>query len=154
MAFLFHGLRLCTPLGHCLFFDKAWEWYYSPSLDYLLQSQQGSWRSFSKIHKRDRLPLFTSSGTFALPPADMERATVYQNKNRIVCSGHVPVINEPNLATESFLQHLSVAAPGEHWCFDYLTLTDDGSTIAQALQHGDAIAISDGSFHVELWAML
>ncbi len=72
---------------------------------------------------------------------------MYHNKNHIVCLGHAPVSNETNLTTESLLQHLSVAPPGERWCLDSLTLTDDGSTIAQAIQDGDAIAISDGSFH-------
>jgi hypothetical protein len=32
------------------------------------------------------------------------------------------------------------------WCFDYLTLSDDGTTIAKAITQGEAIAISDGSF--------
>jgi hypothetical protein len=44
------------------------------------------------------------------------------------------------------LEHLSVLESEEHWCFDYITLLDDGSIITQAIQQGNAIAISDGSF--------
>jgi hypothetical protein len=47
---------------------------------------------------------------------------------------------------DSFLHYLRLAEPGENWCFEHLDLRDDGATFSKAIQDGDAIGISDGSF--------
>ncbi len=67
-------------------------------------------------------------------------------KNCIVCSGHSPILKDIPSSTESFFQHLAFSLPGERWCFDYVDISNDGSVIAQAIQQGEAIAVSDGSF--------
>ncbi len=68
------------------------------------------------------------------PPADLE------------CSGHAPIVKISKHQFNSFLEHLLVLESGECWHFNYNTLSNDGLTFAQAIQHGDAITISDGSF--------
>jgi hypothetical protein len=145
-AVLYRGLRLQAPLGNWLRVEDDWEWYFSPSLECLFRSHQGQWWSFSKLYRRDRLPTFLASGNPTTPPKDLERATIYTTKNRIMCSGHSPILKESICNFNSFLEYLLALEPSERWCFDYLTLSDDGSTMVRAIRQGDAIAISDGSF--------
>jgi hypothetical protein len=101
--------------------------------------------------------MFSVLGTFVEPPGDLERATIYMSKNRIVYSGHSPIRKEQRRHFKSFLDYPSILEPEERSCFDYLTLEDDGSTIAKALQNGDAIVISVGSFQDQFgtaaWAL-
>ncbi len=57
----------------------------------------------------------------------------------------------------SFPHYLQLAEHGENWCFSHIDLGDDGFTLSNALQDGDTIAISDGSFQdqygMAAWAL-
>jgi hypothetical protein len=143
---LLRGLKLRRPLGNWIRHDKSWEWYFSPSEGRLFKSCQGSWESFPLIIKRDRLPAFSNQGKSDLPPSDICRASVYFHRTRIICSGYAPIRVAQAPRAEFFLQHLQMAAQGERWCFSHLDMEDDGQIIALAIQQGEAIAISDGSF--------
>jgi hypothetical protein len=92
-AFLYRGLRLRIPLGNWFPIENGWEWYFSPSQNCLFQYYQGLWRSFSNIHRRKHLPSFSMAGKHELPPADLEKATIYKNKNRKVCTGHSKILD-------------------------------------------------------------
>jgi hypothetical protein len=140
------GLRLKRPLGKWLRFTPEWEWYYSPSQECLFQQTEGKWLSFSQVLKRDRLPTFTNHGVQAIPPTDACRATIYHNRQRIICTGYSPILSQPPNRADTFSQYIKGAVEGEKWCFAHLDMTDDGTILAKAISQGDAITISDGSF--------
>lgn len=56
---LSQGLILKVPLALWCGIEDGWQWIYSPSLDCLLRNDQGSWKFFSKIYRRDHLPNFS-----------------------------------------------------------------------------------------------
>jgi hypothetical protein len=145
-TFLYCGLRLRRPLGKWLKWDDDWEWYFSPSQECLFRYRSDGWKYFSQVHKRDKLPTFLNTGKETNKPEDLQRATIYVNKNRLVCTGWAPIKYTQNPKADTFLQHLSRLDPEEHWCFDYLDMTDDRYIMAEAIKQGNAIAVSDGSF--------
>jgi hypothetical protein len=146
-SFLFRGLRLHSPLGAWLRAGEGWEWFYSPSHECLFKFDSKDWTAFSQIHRRDKLPTFTSVGVVSHPPKDLCRASIYFNKKRIVCTGFSPIRHISQAQPTSLFQHLQLAEKGEKWCFSHFDMQDEGSILAQAIQEGEAIAISDGSFH-------
>jgi hypothetical protein len=48
--------------------------------------------------------------------------------------------NTPSLH-QTFSDFLMNLLPSERWCTDYLSMEDQGITIAHALQHGEAVAV-------------
>ncbi len=145
-AFLHRGLRLRSTLGHWTESDDCWEWYFSPSQECLFQTSQGTWKSYSQILRRNRLPLFFSQAHTQHPSPDLCRATIYTKGSRLVCTGYAPQIKECISRASSFSDFIRESNIGEKWCLEHLDLTGDGSHIAQAIMEGDAIAISDGSY--------
>jgi hypothetical protein len=145
-TFILRGLRLLITLGKWLQWDNDWEWYFSPSQECLFQYSSAGWTSFSQVHKRDKLPTFLTNGTSTSKPADLKRAMIYMNKNRIVCTGYTPILSPPISTANTFLHYLGRSDPGEKWCLDYIDMKDNGHILAEAIQQGTAIAVSDGSF--------
>ncbi len=141
-AFLHRGLRLHSTLGHWTASDCSWEWFFSPSQECLFQTSQGTWKSYSQIIRRNRLPIFSSQAHPQHPPPDLCRATIYTKGSRIVCTGYTPQIKETISKASCFSDFLREAKIGEKWCME----NGDGSHIAQAIREGVAIAISDGSY--------
>jgi hypothetical protein len=47
---------------------------------------------------------------------------------------------------KSLQEHITTSEICESWCIPNIRWSDNGSTIAQAIADGDAIALSDGSF--------
>ena len=78
-SLLYRGLRLRIAMGEWLQWDNDWEWYFSPSQECLFQYSTEGWKFFSKIHKRDKLPMFSNMGTATTKPTDLQRATIYKN---------------------------------------------------------------------------
>ncbi len=74
------------------------------------------------------------------------RATVYPKGINWVCSGYgdiVPDNEKPSI--NSFVDHILNLPDEEKWCFEAVSLADNGQTVAQAIREGIAIAVSDGS---------
>jgi hypothetical protein len=130
---LHRGLRLRCPLGKWLRFTEEWEWYYSPSQECLFKQVNGTWSYFSQIHKRDHLPTFVNQGVQTSPPKDACRATIYSNKQRIICTGFAPTKATSIDKVSTFSQFIQLAEEGEKWCFAHLDMTDEGITLAQAI---------------------
>lgn len=63
-----------------------------------------------------------------------------------MCSGYTPSSISISPSAPTLTQHLLSIADGEKWCFAHMDITDEGRVIANTIIHGEAIAISDGSF--------
>jgi hypothetical protein len=101
---------------------------------------------FSHIIKSDQLPAFLYNTDGESPPGDLCRATVYYNKNKVICAGYGSIRPIKEITADTFTLKLQSASPAERWCFSYLVMEDDGLILAPAIQHGEAIAVCDGSF--------
>jgi hypothetical protein len=145
-AIIARGLRLKHPLGHWTRSEPGWEWFFSPSEGRLFQVHNDTWKAFASIIKKNRLPSFSNHGIRKPPPRDLCRASVYFNKSKVICTGYAPMCKVIVSKSEYFSQYLQEAAVGERWCFSHMDMGDEGQTIATALQHGEVIAVSDGSF--------
>jgi hypothetical protein len=145
-AFLHRGLKLRETLGHWSREDNQWEWYFSPTYGRLFHCDQGVWRSFHQITRRLKNPIFEAVGQQQIPPADLERATIYKKGHKIICTGHSPILSRPAPQARSFSDFLMQSKEDEKWCLACLTFEDDGAILALAISQGDAIAVSDGSY--------
>lgn len=85
-----------------------------PSNECLFQQIDGSWMSFSQIHKRDRLPNFVTRGVLAATPPGVCRATIYQNRNRLICTGYSTTKIYSSEMASNFLQYLQQADKGKN----------------------------------------
>jgi hypothetical protein len=126
--------------------DETWEWYFSPTTEQLLKLEKGTWHSFPHVIKRNKLPAFANRGTPTDPPSDICRATVYMNREHIICTGYDTIVQDVSRPNRSLIDCLLTTAPGEHWCVSNALIQGDGNDTAQAILQGEAIAVSNGSF--------
>jgi hypothetical protein len=145
-CFLGRGMKLRNPLGLWLPVDSDWPWYYSTSDECLYHFDETGWRSFSKLISRGKNPIFSSIGKSTSKPSNICKATVFQKRDRRVCSGYGEILCNPQPIVNSLQDHLLSMAPNERWCVDTLELSDDGYIIADSIRNSVAIAVSDGSF--------
>jgi hypothetical protein len=68
------------------------------------------------------------------------------NKNWIICTGCDSILQHVSVPPCSLIQSFQRAKKGKEWCLKTVEAPDDGSIIAQAVLHGEAMAVSDGSF--------
>jgi hypothetical protein len=94
-----------ATLGPLIYIENSWEWYYSPSQEWLLKCENETWTSFCQIHRRNCLPIFDSTGTPSTPPpplpTDACRVTMYEKGHRYICTGCAPLAHaslEPTLS--------------------------------------------------------
>lgn len=91
---------------------------------------------------------FTRIGHMANAPSYILRATVFAlDPNRYVLSSFgldAPVPSIPPVTT--LAAAIANLHPGSQWAVQRFDATDDGFCIAQAIQDGTAIAVSDGSY--------
>ena len=147
---------LVTPLG--LWNDSStdsWEWWYSPSDTRLFQHSNNSWSVWTPIPTRStRLRFQPEHTTIDTIPADCCRASVYRrNRNSpqyvLHSHGHHQPPAPPPPIPATFSDTLEQLPDDAKWSIKRCTFTDDGLYLANAIQSGDAIAVSDGSLKDE-----
>ena len=152
--FLFHNsshLRLRQPLGPWNQpMDKAWTWWKDPIADFLYQRIGTQWIQWRRRPTRGTRAKYEDP--LPIPDADIPTRCIRASVSVSRRAQHATVLNTgatlvqaippPPLTLQDRLANLPDSAK---WAFSELKLTDDGSTIAQAIKDGLAIGVDDGS---------
>jgi hypothetical protein len=151
-ALLTRGMNLKHDLGDWYRYDwEQWIWYYSPTLDGLLQHLTPDifllhQRNHSKLNQR----LYSSSSKLLHSlPATLLKASVRQTRNHqwwLIDTGQV-LFPAPNTSPSTFAEYLSLSRQTNSWCFDHFSLPSNYEEILPEITTGDILLVSDGSYH-------
>jgi hypothetical protein len=139
--------RLLHPLGPWLSdCDMSSEWWYSPSLNALLQQNSPTWSLYPFIEDLYGHQYFKPSLlTHPYLPADSVRASVLLSGHRycLLNKGiHHCTIPPPVLLT--IQDHIAALPSGLQWAIQHLDAPDGFDTIAQAISSFKGLAVTDG----------
>lgn len=159
---------LPKPLSTWTLDDQLWIWYYSPSDNRLYRRlhPKGTLFSIYSLHQppQRRYSHRTSHKTFrstthtSFLPSDALRASTYiKQHNPTIFLESFDLASQPN---QPLTSHTAITPPPTQlrtafsllpdtlrWCCATSQIPrDDGYSIAQAILHGKAIGVSDGSF--------
>jgi len=147
--------RLRTPLGawehHA---DPLWRTWYSPGNNQMyLQTAQGQWDTWSAMQYGDSRvryanPQQTPHG--ALPP-DLKRSsfTRFGRTQWINRTGEGSLAPDKAPTVADLYTSLEKNHKNTHWATKHTQHQDNGKTVANAIRHGTAVAVSDGSFKMK-----
>jgi hypothetical protein len=80
-------------------------------------------------------------------PRDAQRATVEMSRSQVVLTGWAPTQGPDSSEDLSLQEYIQVRVHKDaRWAVERFTSTDDGATIADAIQQGKGIGVSDGLF--------
>ena len=133
---------------------KQWTYQYSPSLDRVLALHGQVWIQYTRIHQTRRPR--TSAGQFMQKgiltdalPWDICKADVFRiNQTKVNLCGYdkgSPVSNQ----TPSGAKWEDHVHANEQWSVEKIICDHNGQAIAEGIQNGTALAVSDGSFKNE-----
>jgi hypothetical protein len=128
-----------------------WKWFFAPLEDCLYARSDGDWKVYSmEGGQAQRLyKWFRYAGTMATTPTPFHRATVYQPEpdQYVISRFGLDAPTAPAETPPSTLAEAIAALPaGSRWAVSCYDATNNGIRVAQAIQDGTAIAISNGSF--------
>ena len=140
-----------TPLGAWLDDDLSWQWYFCPTEDRLYQRQGTQWKYWilQRSNRRRCHPLFLAQTLTPTMPSSSFRATVSPRGQYTVMTGFgtTHTLVPPVPICSNLEAAIRALPPSKRWCLQEVTFSDDqGRELAQAIQQGKAIAVSDGSF--------
>jgi hypothetical protein len=139
--------KLSSPLGSWLSSTTA-EWEINKSLTRLYHVTDFGIKEFwikPSTHNRRQVGVFGFSADVLQLPPETQPAEVYKRRDLVVCVGTAPRIlfaNPPS--PTSFTEFINTEQFREH--IGEVTITDDTTMVARALQNNQAIAVCDGSF--------
>ena len=153
-AFSLRGRSLSRPLGAWTddAEDIAWPWFYDPGAERLYhRDEHNHWSYLTKAPirtGRSAQAKFHNRFLTDTPPANRHRATVEQHGSYTCLTGFTQEENTPAVmqTQKSLLELIQELDPDARWAVKNFIDTDNGETIAAALQDGSAIAVSDGSY--------
>jgi hypothetical protein len=124
----------------------TWQWLYSPSLDRVYQRITNQrHQTFSLVPNRRRLrtPQYIPTEICSDLPPDVERTTVTTQPTSILCHGSQPMIQQDPTTELTFKDMIS---ENDQWSIRTLHCADNANNIAEAIRHGTAVAVCDGSY--------
>jgi hypothetical protein len=142
-------------LGDWTMDGQTWQWYYSPHDERLYENDKGQWYWYPKTTgraSRNSVNRFryTQKTRTQDTPAQLQRATTIRFRDTITLMSFSPAPQPPIplRRAPTFLQHLQEAHPSVLWAFQKIEITGSPpeSWLPHAIQSGECIAVSDGSF--------
>jgi hypothetical protein len=124
----------------------TWQWLYSPSTDRVYQQlPEQHYKIFSVVPNRRRLrsPKYMYTGTCCTVPTDVERTTTTSTTTYLWCHGSQPSPTSTTTEPHTFDELITTQ---DKWLIRSLHCIDNGKNIAEAIRHGNAIAVCDGSY--------
>ena len=91
-------------------------------------------------------PIFTNKGQSDSLPKILNRATAYAKGDKIICTGKGEIKPTISKKAITFQQLLLDSSAKERWLINTITFPPDLAKLAYAIQQGEVIAVSDGSF--------
>jgi hypothetical protein len=156
-VFLSHGHSrvLSTPL--CAWNNgepRQWKWYFSPAEDRLYAKEGLQWRIYRRHRSRTsprqgRAKYIKTPQLSRTTPEALQLATVFQQGLLILLQGigsGTTGTTMPVPSATSFEDERLLRSSLDQWAIQEITVTDEGTAMAQALRNGTAIAVSDGSY--------
>ena len=146
--------ELLDKLGRWSRFPGRWQWFYSPQEDRLYKLEGWMWRAYPVYRVRSSSRLGStkyrrSDEVTRFRPIDLIPATVHTTKHWVTKEASMAILDRPveDPVTPKSVETLRlIRPPGFQWAITEMSMDDNGLTIAAALQAGNAIAVSDGSF--------
>ena len=140
--------ELASPLGYWLHpTDDYWEWWYDLTASSLYRSHQSQWTRW------DLCPVATH--TFSSPtivphnavPVGLHRASVRLSTNGLAhLQSHGPSDISPDVPQPTTLEAaIAALVAAEQWTITDIQHLDNGAYLAQCIQQGTCIAVTDAS---------
>jgi hypothetical protein len=146
--------ELLDKLGRWSRFPERWQWFYSPQEDRLYKLEGWMWRAYPVYRVRTSSRLGStkyrrSDEVTRIRPKDLIPASVHTTKHWVTKEASMEILDQPveEVPTPKTVETIRlIRPPGFQWAITEMSVEDNGLTIAEALQAGNAIAVSDGSF--------
>lgn len=146
--------RLRQPLGPWLTAtDDSWIWWKHIGTSCIYQQlSDKQWMRWSLRPSRtlQHRPLYHHPTPVPAKPSNCVRANITRPRNRLTIREvnwgiAVPPIQPPPTIPPTLADRLQRLPDTAAWALRYMHRTDEGTTIAQAITNGSAVAVSDGS---------